>query len=292
MLNIRELEKRWLHYKIKSYIPHTVIAVSLIVIILVTAIITTSTPQKKEHKQVTLDKTLKKPVTLATPTIDSKNSIQETNITQQNTNQTNIKLETIAKAKTINTDKEQKLILEPSMHFMKHIQSEEQQPYYKTLNETKTVKKEKIKRNKIAKQQSTVEEEYMNLEGNKKTRNIQQPVQQEPAKKQLLTIKRRESQNDIKEIITRFKKNNNPALSLFVAKKYYEIGNYEQAYNYALITNGINNDIEESWLIFAKSLAKLGKRDMAVKTLREYINYSHSGNAKILLNDIESGKFR
>ena len=121
-------------------------------------------------------------------------------------------------------------------------------------------------------------------------------VKKEPAeksyKRQVITIERRDSQNDIKEIIGRFKKNNNPALSLFVAKKYYELGNYEQAYNYALITNGINNDIEESWLVFAKSLVKLNRKEMAIKTLKEYIKYSHSGNARILLNDIESGKFK
>jgi hypothetical protein len=33
MLNIRELEKRWLRYKIKSYTPYAVIIVSLIIIL-------------------------------------------------------------------------------------------------------------------------------------------------------------------------------------------------------------------------------------------------------------------
>jgi hypothetical protein len=181
------------------------------------------------------------------------------------------------------------LTLEPSMHFMKHIQSEEQQPYYKTLHKPQTVQKQKLKkRNKIINQQNTIEEEYIDIDKNRQ-KNVRKTIR-EP--KSVISIKRRESQSDIKGIITRFKKSNNPALSLFVAKKSYELGNYEQAYNYALITNGIDNDIEESWLIFAKSLVKLGKPDMAAKTLRKYIQYSHSGNAKILLNDIESGKFR
>ena len=35
MLNTRELEKRWLKHKIKSYIPHVVITLSTITIILV-----------------------------------------------------------------------------------------------------------------------------------------------------------------------------------------------------------------------------------------------------------------
>jgi tetratricopeptide (TPR) repeat protein len=86
--------------------------------------------------------------------------------------------------------------------------------------------------------------------------------------------------------------NNNPALSLFVAKKYYELGDYAQAYNYALITNQINRDIEASWIIFTKSLVKLNKRDQAIQTLKDYIESSSSNTARILLEEIQSGKFK
>ena len=109
---------------------------------------------------------------------------------------------------------------------------------------------------------------------------------------QKINIQRKETKDDIKNVIARFQKSNNPALSLFIAKKYYEIFNYKQAYNYALITNQINAQIEDSWLIFTKSLVKLGKKKMAMKTLEEYIQNSHSNNAQLLLNEIKSGKFR
>ena len=79
-----------------------------------------------------------------------------------------------------------------------------------------------------------------------------------------ISIKRQNTHEDIQHVIKRFKKSNNPALSLFVAKKYYELENYNAAYNYALITNELNNDIEESWIIFTKSLVKLGKKDKAI----------------------------
>jgi len=280
MLNTRDLEKRWLRYKLKSYIPHAVIVVSLLVITTIAFIITTTTPEKEEHTEIA--KSIKPVVKKPTKPIERNNTSLQT--VQQETPVIKTAV-TVPKTNTNN----QQLVLKPSMHFMKQIQSEEQQPYYKTLHKSKQKTK---KRNKIINQQKTIEEEYIDIEKNKQ-KSVQQTIQKkEPDQKSVITIKRRESQNDIKEIIARFKKNNNPALSLFVAKKSYELGNYEQAYNYALITNGINNDIEDSWLIFAKSLVKLGKRDMAAKTLREYIHYSHSGNAKILLNDIESGKFR
>ena len=107
-----------------------------------------------------------------------------------------------------------------------------------------------------------------------------------------INITKRTSQKDIKDVIRRFKKSNNPALSLFIAKKYYELGKYDKSYNYALITNQIDKNIEASWLIFSKSLVKLGKRKMAINTLRQYIKQSDSPKAKRLLNEILSGKFR
>jgi two-component SAPR family response regulator len=93
-------------------------------------------------------------------------------------------------------------------------------------------------------------------------------------------------------IIKRFKKNNSPALSLFIAKKYYEAEDYHNAYNYALITNNINREIESSWIIFSKSLVKLGKKELAIKTLQEYTGQSKSRSAKILLDEIQTGKFK
>ena len=79
---------------------------------------------------------------------------------------------------------------------------------------------------------------------------------------------------------------------ILIAKKYYELGEYHKAYNYALITNQIDRDIEASWIIFAKSLVKLKQKDMAIKTLKQYLESSHSSSAKILLDEILSGKFK
>ena len=60
----------------------------------------------------------------------------------------------------------------------------------------------------------------------------------------IIQINKQNTDDDIKHVIKRFKKNNNPALSLFIAKKYYDQGKYSKSYNYALITNGINKGDE------------------------------------------------
>ncbi|PNX50089.1 MAG: hypothetical protein BV458_13825, partial [Thermoplasmata archaeon M9B2D] len=100
------------------------------------------------------------------------------------------------------------------------------------------------------------------------------------------------SEDELNSVIKRFNNQNNPALSLFIAKTYYDRGNYKEAYNYALVTNNLNPSIEDSVLIFARSLVKLGKKEDAITTLEAYINNTGSINAKILLNEIQKGKFK
>lgn len=122
---------------------------------------------------------------------------------------------------------------------------------------------------------------------------IQQVSISSPPKKRILAdIKREKSMADIQDVIERFKKKRNPALSLFIAKRFYELGNYQEAYNFALMTNDLNSNIEDSWLTFAKSLYQLNRKEMAIKTLQTYILESNSVKAKILLDQMGKGTFR
>ena len=236
MLNLHELEQRWLRYKIKSYLPYVVFGVSIAIIFsaLLFFLRERTTP------------IIKKTTPIAKKSTPIKKSKELPEILQEK--------------KTLQSDT-QKLLLSPSLSFMKKMQINEmqinEQPHYK-IKKVHTV---------------TV-------------------VQKDIQKRQKIQITHQNTYGDIAEVISRFKKNNNPALSLFVAKKYYELGDYRQAYNYALITNQINQDIEVSWIIFTKSLVKLGKKEQAIKTLHQYIKQSHSNSAQILLDAIISGKFR
>jgi len=100
------------------------------------------------------------------------------------------------------------------------------------------------------------------------------------------SIKRDSATFNIHEIEERFTSNSNPHLGLYIARYHYDNGNYSEAYNYALKTNAINNTIDESWLIFTKSLIKLGRTEQAKKTLQLYISQSNSEEAKNLLNGL------
>lgn len=117
-------------------------------------------------------------------------------------------------------------------------------------------------------------------------------AQQPLVKGKLTSIKRNDAAFDIYELEERFKNNSNPNLGLYIARYHYDHANYTESYNYALKTNAINSTIDESWLIFAKSLVKLGKEEQAKKTLQLYISNSNSKAAKNYLDTLDSGSLK
>lgn len=271
MLNVRDLEARHRKYKLKSYIPY-IVAFSGLTIITISALVLT---QKNQNS----DDTTYIAVVEKKPTIkeSTRAEIKDTSIVEKKTvSVKDIQNRPIVALKedTVKT----KLSLAPSMGFMKKIESN-------------TIANYEAEKTNIRTDSTKVEKKVKNINKPviKKTIKAIEPVKIE---RKVINIDRKKDNQDIQHVIKRFKNNNSPALSLFIAKKYYKIGEYHKAYNYALITNEINNDIEDSWIIFAKSLIKLKEKDMAIKTLKKYISSSHSSQAKILLDEILSGKFR
>ena len=278
MHNIHELEKRWLNYKIKSYLPHagaTIVAIGLLISIYQTI----TSPKIKEEKIVIKEiekpvekKVIKKesePIILVEP---KKEIIQDLKQKPKEIVQINKKQEN------------KKLILEPSLDFVKKLRISSINTYEPQKRQTNVTKKQVVKTNKTNKTNKTISKQ------NTKAKNTQEKVKK--TQKISINLKRQETIDDINHVIKRFKNNHNPALSLFVAKKYYKLGDYHKAYNYALITNNINREIDTSWVIFAKSLVKLNKKNKAIETLKTYIEQSNSNTAKMLLNDIKLGKFK
>jgi len=280
MINTQELEKRWFKYKFKSYLLHLIIFVTSIVFILLLFIFvgtdllkkptelkkeSTNIPKEKKIEKVIIQKTIIK----KTPDVKIKKLVE-------------VNLTSIIK----NDEKQEKqpLIVEPSFNFISQIESD--------------LAKKSIVQNRQISEKKDIQTQIIEVEKKEPKKTIQkeiqrkQPIQTVEKKRKPIHIVRQNTQEDIKAVIKRFEKNHNPALSLFIARQYYEIKEYKKAYNYALITNGINNDIEESWIIFAKSLVKLNERTIAIKMLKKYIQYSNSYRAITLLGDINSGKFR
>jgi Anaphase-promoting complex, cyclosome, subunit 3 len=245
MLNVHNLERRWLIYKIKSYLPY---AGAMILLLLVVGEVWLSSKNACVSKY-------------SQPIHTNKNSI-------------------LAES-PIPLPQETTMILEPSMEFV-HTMSESApavtslpvsdntQPALKTVSPLPAP----VPKTLLLPDSPPV---------------VSKPL---PPSSKGLFINHNESTLDITELERRFKESSNPNLGLFIARYYYDHGAYSEAYNYALKTNAINSRMDESWIIFSKSLVKLGKIDQAKKTLQFYIAQSGSDAARGLLDTIEKGNFK
>jgi tetratricopeptide (TPR) repeat protein len=98
----------------------------------------------------------------------------------------------------------------------------------------------------------------------------------------------RSSDNYMSIMKNKFQKNKNPREALLIAKAYYKAGNYKNAEEWALKANNLDKKLDESWLVFAKSQEKLGKRKEALKVLVAYYKTSKSPKAKALIDKIKA----
>jgi len=108
-------------------------------------------------------------------------------------------------------------------------------------------------------------------------------VNEKPRKKIHLEITEMSGEKAYKDVKNRFSMAPDPDDSLFLARNYYQERKYSKAAYWALQTNKLNGDIEESWLIFAKSKSKTGHKNEAIRVLTQYVNKSNSIEARKLL---------
>ena len=98
------------------------------------------------------------------------------------------------------------------------------------------------------------------------------------------------SHNYIETIHKKFLKSNQPREALLLAKAYYNKGEYNKAESWSLKANKLDRNLEESWLLFAKAKAKLGKKQESVKILASYYKKTRSPKAKALINEVKRGQ--
>jgi len=254
MLDIKKLERRWLKYKLKSYAPYLILALLLLLSLIAFFI------------WVSVDKNIQKPIT--------KNPITTP-------------AQPLATTVNAPINDENTTMLEPSMDF---VQSFQNTPI---PEETPTTVKNKPLQTTTSVPPVPKTLSMPELTPAAVTRPPTISSSMKSKNQEALSINRNnESKLDINELQRRFKETSNANLGLFIARYYYDHGNYDESYNYALKTNNVNNRIDESWIIFAKSLVKLGRADQAKKTLQLYIQQSNSESARGLLDAIERGNFK
>lgn len=85
----------------------------------------------------------------------------------------------------------------------------------------------------------------------------------------------------------KFYATNNISFSLLLSQKFLEKKEYAKALKWALISNEIDETNEKSWILFAQSKVKLGKKQDAVNALGAYLKNNNSIQVKKILDDIE-----
>lgn len=93
-----------------------------------------------------------------------------------------------------------------------------------------------------------------------------------------------------KDVEKRFLQSREIDDALFLARSYYKKGNYKKSEYWALETNKLDENSEESLFIFVKSKVKRGHENEAISILKDYIKMSDSQEGRKLLNQIENNK--
>jgi len=115
---------------------------------------------------------------------------------------------------------------------------------------------------------------------------IEKDISKPIVRKKKVSIIKVSNSNAYRDVERRFKRSHNINDSMFLADMYYKKRRYKKAIYWAMQTNKLNKNIEESWLIFAKSKVKLGRKNEAIRVLKAYIKRSNSYEARKLLKKI------
>jgi tetratricopeptide (TPR) repeat protein len=105
-----------------------------------------------------------------------------------------------------------------------------------------------------------------------------------------IIVSTKKSKVTVEDMESRFNLNKDKDDALFLSRYYYDAKQYSKALKWALETNKLDSNIEESWLLFGKSKAKIGSREEAIRVLQTYSTRTGSKKAKVLLDKIRRGK--
>ncbi len=267
MRNVNELERAWMRYKFRSYLPKAAGALVVLTFLVIGTVYIFSEDEYPEQTAATASKNT------------SKTEIKQLDTAVSTLPVTPVKTSKAPVPPSPATHAESPVQLTPSLGF---IASMDQAPASETKNITSAPVEPPPSASKVFEALVPKPKETSKILS-------PDPIVSVPEETSKISIDIHQDEEDIKEVIARFKVNKKPALSLFIAKRYYAIGRYRESYNYALITNDIDSDIEESWLIAAKSLVKMNEKEKAVNLLTQFIDRTFSVRAKMLLGQINNG---
>jgi len=264
MINAKELEKRWLKYKTKG-------ALLILSIFALLGLLVYGGYYILYKLDISIDKAPKEHTTKALPIVKTK----EVNKT------------ITAKQESPNEVKNDSLILSPTVPI---IDLEKEKQKDKQLKKRRAVKyniahkkKRHISKKRLVKAKPST---YLTPSELAVVNGTHYREKRDKKKKKIVI--KGSSNNYMSIMKQKFEQNKNPRDAILIAKAYYNAGNYKKAEEWALIANSLNTNLDESWMIFAKSKEKMGKRREALKILVTYYNRSKSSKVKALIEKMKS----
>ena len=113
-------------------------------------------------------------------------------------------------------------------------------------------------------------------------------MEAKPARKRV-NIQISSASNEEVMLKDQFLKTDNPTIALELAKLNFKKNNFKEAIKWSLAANDIDNSLEESWIIFAKSKYKLKQKDDAIKALNEYNKNLNKASINTLISKMRDG---
>jgi hypothetical protein len=95
--------------------------------------------------------------------------------------------------------------------------------------------------------------------------------------------------DSVRYLKEKYEKTHNIIFALMLCEEFYSQKDYDSSLKWSIIANDIDNQSERSWIWFAKSKYRLGKKDDAIRALRAYLRTSDSNTVQLLLKSIQNG---
>ena len=96
--------------------------------------------------------------------------------------------------------------------------------------------------------------------------------------------------NSIEYLKEKYEKTHSIVYALMLSEEYYLTKNYQESNKWAIISNNLDAENEKSWILFAKTKVKLGRKDDAITALKAYVKNNKSQAAQALLNQLIIGE--
>ena len=95
--------------------------------------------------------------------------------------------------------------------------------------------------------------------------------------------------DSIRYLKSKYEKTHDINFALMLCEEFYSQKDYIASLKWSIIANDIDNQSEKSWIWFAKSKFRLGKKDDAIRALKAFLRTNTSNTAELLLKNIQNG---